>query len=202
MSNLFRNARRKTAIYVTFYVWPHHCERSLGGRAYSVSVTPDRVKFKQIGLSSQLVDLTYRLGRVISATIRRLIMPMVRIDLMHGRNPASIKKLCDAVHAAVLEAFDVPAGDRYQIVHEHSAHTLIIEDTGLGIDRSEKVVVISVVSRPRGEDAKVAFYRIVCERLQQDCGIAPSDVVINISTNSDADWSFGYGRAQFLTGEL
>jgi hypothetical protein len=29
-----------------------------------------------------------------------------------------------------------------------------------------------------------------------------SDVVVSIVTNSDEDWSFGNGRAQFLTGEL
>jgi hypothetical protein len=29
-----------------------------------------------------------------------------------------------------------------------------------------------------------------------------SDIVVSITSNSDADWSFGYGRAQFLTGEL
>jgi hypothetical protein len=29
-----------------------------------------------------------------------------------------------------------------------------------------------------------------------------NDIVVSIVTNSDADWSFGNGRAQFLTGEL
>jgi hypothetical protein len=38
--------------------------------------------------------------------------------------------------------------------------------------------------------------------LERTCGIPPSDVVVSIVTNSDEDWSFGNGRAQFLTGEL
>jgi hypothetical protein len=29
-----------------------------------------------------------------------------------------------------------------------------------------------------------------------------NDIIVCIVTNSDADWSFGNGRAQFLTGEL
>lgn len=129
-------------------------------------------------------------------------MPLIRIDIRKGRTPAEIKALCDAVHVGMLQAFGVPERDRYQIVHEHEPHTLTIQDTGLDIPRSDKLVVISVVSRPRSQDAKVDFYHRVCDQLQIECGIAPSDVMVNIVTNTDADWSFGYGRAQFLTGAL
>jgi hypothetical protein len=34
------------------------------------------------------------------------------------------------------------------------------------------------------------------------CGIEQNDIVVSIVTNSDADWSLGNGRAQFVTGEL
>lgn len=129
-------------------------------------------------------------------------MPLIRIDLPKGRTPAQIGALCDAIHTAMLEAFGVPERDRYQIVHEHEPHTLTIQDTGLGIPRSGKLIVISVVSRPRNQGAKLEFYRRVCERLQSECGVASSDVLINVVTNTDADWSFGYGRAQFITGDL
>jgi hypothetical protein len=40
------------------------------------------------------------------------------------------------------------------------------------------------------------------EKLEAVCGIAPSDVLVTFVTNTDEDWSFGLGRAQFLTGEL
>jgi hypothetical protein len=30
----------------------------------------------------------------------------------------------------------------------------------------------------------------------------PADLIVSITENSDEDWSFGHGRAQFLTGEL
>ncbi len=129
-------------------------------------------------------------------------MPLIRIDIRKGNSPEDIKKLCDAVHDAVLTAFKVPVRDRYQIVYEHAGHTLIVEDTGLGIPRSNKLVVVSVTSRPRNEEAKLTFYRVLCEKLDKHCGISAADIVVNISTNTDADWSFGYGRAQFLTGEL
>jgi hypothetical protein len=49
---------------------------------------------------------------------------------------------------------------------------------------------------------KELFYRLAVEEIGKCCGIAPSDVMINLVTTTDEDWSFGYGRAQFLTGEL
>ncbi|WP_147469609.1 tautomerase family protein, partial [Pseudomonas marginalis] len=59
-----------------------------------------------------------------------------------------------------------------------------------------------VISRPRTDDAKVKFYQLLAHGLQEKCGIESRDVVVSVVTNTDADWSFGFGRAQFLTGEL
>jgi phenylpyruvate tautomerase PptA (4-oxalocrotonate tautomerase family) len=129
-------------------------------------------------------------------------MPLIRIDVIEGRSGAEIKALLDAVHRAVLGAFNVPERDRYQIVTEHRASHMIVEDTGLGIRRTQKAVVIEVISRPRGREAKENFYKLVAEELEESCGIASSDIVVAIVENADEDWSFGLGRAQFLTGEL
>jgi hypothetical protein len=79
---------------------------------------------------------------------------------------------------------------------------MIVEDTGLGIERSDKVVFLQVTTRSRDRKLKEAFYRLLCEALERDCGIAPSDVVVSMVENVDEDWSFSLGRAQFLTGEL
>jgi Tautomerase enzyme len=38
--------------------------------------------------------------------------------------------------------------------------------------------------------------------LEQHHGIAPTDLMVSITGNSREDWSFGYGRAQFLEGDL
>ncbi len=129
-------------------------------------------------------------------------MPLLRFDLIEGLSPSELRTLLDATHDAMLEAFQVPPGDRYQIVHEHPAAHMVVKDTGLDIPRTEKQVVLQVTTRPRSREMKEAFYRLLCDRLQKRCGIAPSDVVVSMISNTDDDWSFGHGRAQFLTGEL
>jgi hypothetical protein len=129
-------------------------------------------------------------------------MPLLRIDLYEGRTDAELKVLLDALHRAMLAAFKVPERDRYQIVTEHRPSRMIMEDTGLDIPRTEKFVFVQVTTRPRSREMKETFYRLAVEELQTTCSISPSDVMINMVTCGDEDWSFGLGRAQFLTGEL
>ncbi len=129
-------------------------------------------------------------------------MPLIRIDALAGRTPDQVKDLLDAAHRAMLTAFKVPERDRYQIYEEHAANRFIVQDTGLGIPRTKNVIVVSVISRPRTEEMKKTFYAELCRELKGCCGIEASDVMVSIVTNTDADWSFGNGRAQFLTGDL
>ena len=129
-------------------------------------------------------------------------MPLMRFDVIEGRSEAEIKTLLDAAHRAMVAAFKVPERDRYQILQQHPRAHMIVEDTGLGIERSDKVVVVQVISRRRPREKKEALYRLLTEELEKSCGIPPSDVMVAIVENGDEDWSFGHGRAQFLTGEL
>lgn len=129
-------------------------------------------------------------------------MPLLRFDLIEGRDEKTLKTLLDAAHNAMVEAFNVPERDRYQIVHQHPANELIIQDTGLGFNRSEDLVVISITSKTRTKSQKEKLYALLAEKLEAECGISPEDVMVSITENGDADWSFGLGEAQFLTGKL
>jgi phenylpyruvate tautomerase PptA (4-oxalocrotonate tautomerase family) len=129
-------------------------------------------------------------------------MPLLYVDMIEGRTPAEIRELLDAIHDAVVEAFQVPQRDRYQVVRTHPAHEIVTLDTGLGITRSSQQVVLQVVSRRRPRDFKERFYKLLASNLAERCGLDPADLIVSITENDDADWSFGYGRAQFLTGEL
>ena len=129
-------------------------------------------------------------------------MPLLYVDLIEGRTPSEVKALLDAIHDAVVDAFAVPERDRYQVVHTHPAHEIVAWDTGLGIERSPRKVVVHVVSRRRTRAMKEKFYELLASNLADRCGLDPADLIVSITENDDEDWSFGYGQAQFLTGEL
>jgi 4-oxalocrotonate tautomerase len=129
-------------------------------------------------------------------------MPLLYVDLIEGRTPVEIRALLDAIHETVVEAFGVPERDRYQVVRSHPAHEIVTLDTGLGIERSARQVVLHMVSRRRPRELKQKFYELLASRLADRCRIDPADLIVSITENDDEDWSFGHGRAQFLTGEL
>jgi 4-oxalocrotonate tautomerase len=81
---------------------------------------------------------------------------------------------------------------------------MIIQDNGLGIERSENIVIIHMISR-RGRKTraqKEKLYALLARNLERDCGLDPGDLVISITENESEDWSVGYGKAQFCTGDL
>ena len=129
-------------------------------------------------------------------------MPLLNIHIVKGRPAKAVAELQQVIHEAMVEAFQVPVRDRYQIVTEHEVTHLVMEDTGLGFERTEQRVLIHMTTRPRSRDMKQTFYQMVTRGLAERCGIAPEDVMFSVIENSNADWSFGFGKAQFLTGDL
>lgn len=129
-------------------------------------------------------------------------MPLVRIDVLEGRSKEELRRLLDTVQEVMESDFEAPPRDRYQVLTEHPPGHLVLQDSGLGIDRSDRMVLIEVVQQGRSEAQKRALYASLARRLNEEVGLAPTDLVVSISENTKADWSFGFGAAQFLEGEL
>ena len=96
--------------------------------------------------------------------------------------PAEVQALLVTIHEAVLEAFTVPQRDRYQMVNSHPAHEIVALDTGLGIARSSRLVIVHVVSRRRTCPQKQRFYELLASKLEEQCGLDPADLVVSITT--------------------
>ena len=129
-------------------------------------------------------------------------MPLIRFDMIEGRTEKEITKILDISHQVVVDVFQVPEGDRYQIVHQHHPYEMIIKDTGLGFERSKNVIVITITTSTRTREKKENFYKKLALALKQECKIDPADIMVSMVVNEGEDWSFGFGKAQFLTGEL
>jgi phenylpyruvate tautomerase PptA (4-oxalocrotonate tautomerase family) len=129
-------------------------------------------------------------------------MPLVRIDVQTGRTPAQLRRLADVVQEVMLDVFAAPPRDRYQIITEHPVGHIIAEDTGLGLERSEGVTVVQIFQQGRSVEQKKAAYAQLASRLDAECDVRPQDLIVSVTANERADWSFGLGRAQFLEGEL
>ena len=129
-------------------------------------------------------------------------MPLIKFHVLKGRNPREIDRLLDVAHRAMVSAFEVPDRDRYQILTEHEPSHFKALDTGLDLPRTNKFLLLEVISRPRSRAEKLVFYETLCRSLERECDMSGSDLMVSFVQNGDEDWSFGHGRAQFLTGEL
>ncbi|KAK4071363.1 uncharacterized protein Triagg1_6024 [Trichoderma aggressivum f. europaeum] len=130
-------------------------------------------------------------------------MPFVKIDVIKGRRSLEqLKTMGDVIQQVHIDTFAAPERDRYQIFSQHEPWEVICWDTGLGFERTDDIVSIQISAQGRNGDQKMAMYAALGERLEKECGLKGNDLLISVTPNTKEDWSFGYGRAQFLTGEL
>ena len=129
-------------------------------------------------------------------------MQLFRIDVYEDFPSKNIKKILDIIHYNAVECFKVPSRDRYQIITRHKSDEIIFEDTGLGFERTKNIISIQIFSRKRKKEMKLDFYKKVVEDLNKELNINRTDIMFSFFENSDEDWSFANGEAQFIIGEL
>lgn len=123
-------------------------------------------------------------------------MPFARIHLLRGKPPAWLAAVSDSVHRALVEAFETPPTDRFQLIHQCDPHELIFDRDYLSGPRSSDYVLVMIsAGRERSAQTKRAFYHRLAELLADAPGLRPEDVMVIIQTSTFADWSFGGGRA-------
>ena len=74
-------------------------------------------------------------------------------------------------------------------------------DTGLGLTRTEYLVVLRFVGRARPEAAEQRLYQLLATGLESASGLSPDDLIVSTGSGA-AGWSSRGGVAQFLTGAL
>jgi phenylpyruvate tautomerase PptA (4-oxalocrotonate tautomerase family) len=127
-------------------------------------------------------------------------MPLVRIDLRKGTKPAVRRAGGASVHRAMVETIKVPELDRFQILTEHDAESLIYDPSYLGISRTDGVIFIQItLNAGRTVEARKALYARIVQLLRESPGVRPEDVLVNLVEVAKENWSFGNGIAQYAT---
>jgi phenylpyruvate tautomerase PptA (4-oxalocrotonate tautomerase family) len=125
-------------------------------------------------------------------------MPLVRISLREGKPEAYRRAVGEAVHRAMVETINVPALDRFQVITEHTAASLIYDPAYLGINRTVDVIFIQItLNAGRSVEQKRALYVRIVALLAENPGVRPQDVLINLVEVPRENWSFGNGEAQY-----
>jgi hypothetical protein len=129
-------------------------------------------------------------------------MPLIRIDLTSDRDRTQRRAIADAIHRAIVDVLAIPVRDRFQIITAHDPADIIAEDDGLGFERSPAVVIVHVFTQAgRTVETKQRLFDAIAREVGL-VGVDGADLFCAVSENGAQDWSFGFGAAQYVTGEL
>ena len=105
-------------------------------------------------------------------------MPLVRIDLPDTTSSTEAAAVSKAVHSALVEVFNVPADDLFQVVARRAAGEIVCAPQYLGVQHTDKVVFVQVACAPgRTVGQKEALYARIASGIARampsssfDCG--------------------------------
>ena len=102
----------------------------------------------------------------------------------------------------LVETFDVPEQDLFQIITQHDADNPIVHAPSyLGIAYSDDLTIIQLtVSDTRSLEQKRRLFARIAARLAHKPGLRPDDIFINLVEVKTENWSFGRGEAQYASG--
>jgi phenylpyruvate tautomerase PptA (4-oxalocrotonate tautomerase family) len=124
-------------------------------------------------------------------------MPLVRIDLRKGKDPAYRHAIGKVIYEALLSV-GVPKDDRFQVIREYEADDFLFDPNYLGIKRSDNLIIVQITwNEGRTVEQKKALYRAIVDGLATSPGVRPEDVFINLIEVKKENWSFGNGEAQY-----
>jgi 4-oxalocrotonate tautomerase len=120
-------------------------------------------------------------------------MPLVRIDLVEGKSEEYREKVGEIVYQTLVDIFNVPKNDRFQVIAEHKKSGLSFDRDYLGIHRSDDCIFLQITLNSG------RFYKVLADSLHEGVKLRREDVFINLVEAPKDNWSFGNGEAQYAT---
>ncbi len=130
-------------------------------------------------------------------------MPLARIDISKDASPDLVKIVSEAVYKAMTEVANVPANDKFQVIHRHAADEMVYPAEGyLGVTYTKELIFIQVTwVKGRSTEVKKRFYQQVATEIHEKGGIRKEDVFISLVDVAREDWSFGKGEMQYAPAD-
>lgn len=113
-------------------------------------------------------------------------MPLVRVDI-HEPLADLRPRMSEAIHSGLVEGWEFPADDLFQIFTVHPEGDLFYSRTFPDADRTDIVFVQILAYTGYSPEVKQRGAGLVADRLAA-LGIKRDDILIAISDNGDGDW--------------
>ena len=119
-------------------------------------------------------------------------MPLARITIPRNRSIEFRKAISAGVHRALVETFDVPESDLFQIIAEQGTEIELVHSASyLGIDYSDDLVIVQLtVSDTRTIEQKKRLFARIAANLAESPGLRAEDVFVNLIEVKKENWSW------------
>jgi len=125
-------------------------------------------------------------------------MPFVRISLRGELTDQQLSGISDAVHDSMVQAFNVPPKDRFQVLTRHASQEISCTPEYLDIAHGERVAFIQITcNEGRTLEMKKALYAKLATSIEATGAIKAADVIVSLVEVRKENWSFGNGVAQY-----
>lgn len=126
-------------------------------------------------------------------------MPLARIDVAAATSVETVAAIGDVIYDAMINIANVPAHDKFQIIHRHAPDELVYPAAGyLGLTYTPDIVFIQITwVAGRSVEVKKAFFKAIAEGIHTKTGLRKDDIWINLIDVKREDWSFGNGDMQY-----
>ncbi len=122
-------------------------------------------------------------------------MPLVRIEIIKGKDNEYKKKVMDAVHKALVNAIQIESGDRFQRLYEIEEE--FFEKSESKTDNFTMIEITMFQGRTKEQKARI--YEEIVKELYEKLGIQPTDVFIVINEPPNENWGLA-GKQRILGG--
>lgn len=126
-------------------------------------------------------------------------MPFVNIYLPEVYPKELKNKISLSVHESLMETFNIPEDDYFQLIHSISPENLIFPACYLGISHTSNLIYVQIICGPgRTVEMKKSLYSVISKKISERTHVLSNDIIIVLNETSLENWSFGQGKAQMI----
>ena len=145
------------------------------------------------------MTVAYVIIQVLIFLMQGITVPHVRISLKEGKSIAYLQAVSDSVQAALIDAIQIKATDRFQIIEQLPTTQFIVSNPLVGVAHGENVISLYITLKAgRTLAAKKHLYQQLAANLAANPGIPQEDVLIMLVETPAENWSFGSGLATLI----
>ncbi|HVJ33452.1 MAG TPA: tautomerase family protein [Terriglobia bacterium] len=125
-------------------------------------------------------------------------MPVFDAHVPKGRfTPDQKRLLADALTQSLVQALQLPEGDRFISITEHGDGELHLHPTYMDMQRTDNAMIISVLLGPHHPlENKRRLAASINKLVVEALGVSPDDIFVAIIPVPRENFSFGRGELQ------